>query len=54
MLEVTVPSILDEETGGHCVGGIGRIFSKVKEIREKDPAHTLLLHAGDFYQGTIW
>ncbi len=44
----------EEYEANLCFGGIARIISKVREIREKDPQHTLVLHAGDFYQGTIW
>ncbi|XP_037563266.1 protein 5NUC-like isoform X1 [Dermacentor silvarum] len=34
-----------------CVGGVARIVSKVKEIREKNP-NALFVNAGDFFQGT--
>ena len=37
-----------------CFGGAGRLLTKVREIRNQDPNHTLILNAGDFYQGTIW
>jgi 2',3'-cyclic-nucleotide 2'-phosphodiesterase (5'-nucleotidase family) len=37
-----------------CIGGAGRLTTKINELRALDPAHTLVLNAGDFYQGTIW
>ncbi|XP_075410929.1 5'-nucleotidase [Tenrec ecaudatus] len=36
-----------------CVGGVARLFTKVKQIRNSEP-NVLLLDAGDQYQGTIW
>ena len=30
------------------------MFSKVAELRKNNSGHTLLLNAGDNYQGTIW
>lgn len=33
---------------------MSRIYTKVLEIRERNPGNTIVLHAGDFYQGTIW
>ena len=38
----------------NCYGGAARLYTKVKEIRDRDPEHTLVLNAGDYYQGTIW
>ncbi|XP_006892195.1 PREDICTED: 5'-nucleotidase [Elephantulus edwardii] len=36
-----------------CVGGMARLYTKVKQIRQQE-ANVLLLDAGDQYQGTIW
>lgn len=36
-----------------CYGGVARIFSAVKKLRE-DESNVLWLNAGDFYQGTLW
>lgn len=36
-----------------CVGGVARLFTKVRQIRQAEP-NVLLLDAGDQYQGTIW
>nr|XP_022291712.1 5'-nucleotidase-like [Crassostrea virginica] len=43
----------DREKGG-CYGGVARRVTKVNEIRDQDPDHTLLLDAGDQFQGTLW
>ena len=37
-----------------CYGGAARLYSKVMELRKNNSGHTLLLNAGDYYQGTIW
>ena len=37
-----------------CYGGAARLYSKVAELRKNNSGHTLLLNAGDNYQGTIW
>ena len=44
----------DQARNGQCFGGAGRMVTKVKEIRNKNPSKTLLLNAGDYYQGTIY
>jgi len=46
--------VLEESDANLCLGGVARMIGKIREIREKDLEHTLVLHAGDFYQGTIW
>ncbi|XP_007949345.1 5'-nucleotidase [Orycteropus afer afer] len=48
----------DEDSGkcvkaSLCVGGVARLFTKVRQIRNTEP-NVLLLDAGDQYQGTIW
>uniref|UniRef100_A0A6B0VCU7 5'-nucleotidase n=1 Tax=Ixodes ricinus TaxID=34613 RepID=A0A6B0VCU7_IXORI len=44
-----------EEKAGNksCFGGVARILTKVREIKERDK-NTLFFNAGDFYQGTVW
>ena len=37
-----------------CFGGYARLVTKVNEFREQRPNHTLVLDAGDQYQGTYW
>ncbi|XP_041352276.1 5'-nucleotidase-like [Gigantopelta aegis] len=37
-----------------CFGGYARLVTKVKEFRAKRPNNTLVLDAGDQYQGTYW
>ena len=44
----------DQDKKGQCFGGAGRMVTKVKEIREKDPARTLFLNAGDYFVGTVY
>ena len=44
----------EQATNGECFGGAGRMVTKVNEIRGRDPKKTLLLNAGDYYQGTIY
>ena len=44
----------DQAKNGECFGGAGRMVTKVNEIRGRDPKKTLLLNAGDYYQGTIY
>jgi len=43
-----------KESTDHCYGGIARIYTKQKEIRDLNPETTIFLNAGDFYQGTLW
>ena len=44
----------DQARNGQCFGGAGRMVTKVKQIRDQNPSKTLLLNAGDYYQGTIY
>ena len=37
-----------------CYGGAARMFSKIRELTDLSPNNTLVLNAGDYYQGTIW
>ncbi|KPP62771.1 5'-nucleotidase-like, partial [Scleropages formosus] len=38
---------------GTCFAGVARRFSKIEEIRRREP-NVLLLDAGDQFQGTVW
>ncbi|KAK7476208.1 hypothetical protein BaRGS_00032562 [Batillaria attramentaria] len=38
---------------GKCFGGMARLYTKVQELRAANP-NTVLVDAGDQYQGTIW
>lgn len=40
-------------TSKDCFGGVSRMKTKVQEIRNQFP-NTLLLDAGDQFQGTLW
>lgn len=42
-----------DKKAGQCYGGVARITSKVKELKENH-SHALFMNAGDFYQGTAW
>jgi 5'-nucleotidase len=44
----------EDKAKGECYGGVARRFTKINEIRDQDPDHTLLLDAGDQFQGTLW
>ena len=37
-----------------CYGGAARLYSKVAELRKNNSGQTLLLNAGDYFEGTIW
>lgn len=41
---------MKEKIANNCFGGVGRMAQYIKSTRENDPL-TLLLNAGDFYQG---
>ena len=45
----TLLSIKDK-INGHCYGGVARMSSYIKSVRDTDP-EALVLNAGDFYQG---
>ncbi|XP_078332927.1 snake venom 5'-nucleotidase-like isoform X1 [Crassostrea virginica] len=40
-------------SGGDCFGGAARMKTKIEELRKEHP-NTLLLDAGDQFQGTLW
>ncbi|KAK3097085.1 hypothetical protein FSP39_006245 [Pinctada imbricata] len=44
----------EESARGQCFGGVARRLTKVNEIRNANPDHTILLDAGDQFQGTLW
>jgi len=37
-----------------CFGGMARMFTAIQEYMEISPNNTLLLNAGDYFQGTMW
>jgi 2',3'-cyclic-nucleotide 2'-phosphodiesterase (5'-nucleotidase family) len=45
------PNMRSDATGQRLEGGLARIYTKIKEIREEDPK-ALLLHTGDSIQGS--
>ena len=36
-----------------CYGGIARLATAIKDVRNKDE-NVILLNAGDIFQGTVW
>ncbi|KAK0053503.1 5-nucleotidase, partial [Biomphalaria pfeifferi] len=49
----SAPCTSEAAASGKCFGGVARLRTKVKEIRSKYP-NTVLLDAGDQFQGTLW
>ncbi len=45
------PNMRSDATGQRLEGGLARVYTKIKEIREEDPK-ALLLHTGDSIQGS--
>ncbi|OWF50209.1 5'-nucleotidase-like [Mizuhopecten yessoensis] len=43
-----------EKDAGLCYGGISRRVTKVNDLRKQYPSHSVLLNAGDNFQGTLW
>jgi len=37
-----------------CFGGMARMFTAIQQLMNKSPNNTLLLNAGDYFQGTMW
>ena len=37
-----------------CYGGAARMYTKIQQLKSINPENTLVLNAGDYYQGTIW
>jgi 5'-nucleotidase len=39
--------------GSNCIGGFSRLYSTIKLLQQNNP-NSLLLNAGDNFQGTLW
>ncbi|KYB29062.1 Apyrase-like Protein [Tribolium castaneum] len=39
--------------GDNCIGGFSRLYSKITQLKNETP-NSLLLNAGDNFQGTLW
>merc|ERR1719481_1989597 len=37
-----------------CFGGTARMFTAINQFMDLSPSNTLLLNAGDYFQGTMW
>ncbi|XP_067676568.1 5'-nucleotidase-like [Haliotis asinina] len=48
------PCSAKDAAANKCYGGYPRIVTKVKEFRNLKPNNTLVIDAGDQYQGTLW
>lgn len=46
-------AIIEGYDGNRYEAGIKKYFSKLAKLREADPEHTILLSAGDMYQGSL-
>ncbi|MCR5079487.1 MAG: metallophosphatase [Bacilli bacterium] len=42
-----------ERNGNNYEAGIAKYFGELKRLKEKDPEHTVILSAGDMYQGSL-
>ncbi|XP_071113275.1 5'-nucleotidase-like [Haliotis cracherodii] len=48
------PCSAKDAAANKCYGGYARIVTKVKEYRNLKPNNTIVIDAGDQYQGTLW
>ena len=46
-------SIVEQYNGSYYESGIAKYFGKLKEYKEEDPDHTIILSAGDMFQGSL-
>ena len=46
-------SIVEQMNGNYYESGIAKYFGKLKEYKAKDPEHTIILSAGDMFQGSL-
>ncbi|MDH2326417.1 bifunctional metallophosphatase/5'-nucleotidase [Cereibacter sp. SYSU M97828] len=44
----------EDNAAGECFGGVARLVTAVAEARERGGANTILLDAGDWFQGTLF
>ena len=44
----------DDAAANNCYGGVARRYTAVEELRQQKPNNTILLDAGDQFQGTLW
>lgn len=51
--ETSVASPTCRFNNGSCLGGFPRLFKKIEDLRKEKP-HSILLNAGDSFQGTYW
>ncbi len=46
-------SVVEQMNGSYYESGIAKYFGKLKEYKAKDPEHTIILSAGDMFQGSL-
>ena len=46
-------SIVEQYTGSYYEAGIAKYFGELKRLKEADPEHTIILSAGDMWQGSL-
>ena len=46
-------SILEKANATYYEAGIKKYFGELKRLKEKDPEHTIILSAGDMWQGSL-
>ena len=44
---------ITEQTPGYYEAGIAKYFGKLKSLKEADPEHTIIISAGDMWQGSL-
>nr|ABS30897.1 5'-nucleotidase/putative apyrase isoform 2 precursor [Ornithodoros kalahariensis] len=47
------PCVPKDGNTDHCVAGVTRLATLVKEMKERHP-NALFMNAGDFFQGSVW
>ena len=46
-------AVVEQMNGSYYEVGISKYFGELRKLKEKDPDHTILLSAGDMFQGSL-
>ena len=46
-------SVLERGSGYYYEAGVAKYFGRLKQLKDQDPEHTIILSAGDMYQGSL-
>ncbi|MBQ9457464.1 MAG: bifunctional metallophosphatase/5'-nucleotidase [Bacilli bacterium] len=46
-------SVIERMNGNYYEAGIEKCFGRLKELKQRDPEHTVILSAGDMFQGSF-